>query len=219
MNVKKNLEDVLSKIQKAKSNSQNITLVAVSKTVDSETIKLMYEAGQMEFGENRVQVLKPKTQELENLNINWHFIGRLQTNKINQLIALSPTLWHSCDSLERAKEYDKRLCIQQKTQDTLLQINSANEDEKQGVSVQKAVETYLTIKETCPNLNLKGVMSIGAFTDDIKAIQQSFEATYKIYEQLQKQGATICSMGMSKDYELAIQCGSNIVRVGSSLFQ
>lgn len=219
MNVKKNLEDVLSKIQKAKSNSQNITLVAVSKTVDSETIKLMYEAGQMEFGENRVQVLKPKTQKLENLNINWHFIGRLQTNKINQLIALSPTLWHSCDSLERAKEYDKRLCIQQKTQDTLLQINSANEDEKQGVSVQKAVETYLTIKETCPNLNLKGVMSIGAFTDDIKAIQQSFEATYKIYEQLQKQGATICSMGMSKDYELAIQCGSNMVRVGSSLFQ
>lgn len=219
MNVKKNLEDVLSKIQKAKSNSQNITLVAVSKTVDSETIKLMYEAGQMEFGENRVQVLKPKTQELENLNINWHFIGRLQTNKINQLIALSPTLWHSCDSLERAKEYDKRLCIQQKTQDTLLQVNSANEDEKQGVSVQKAVETYLTIKETCPNLNLQGVMSIGAFTDDIKAIQQSFEATYKIYEQLQKQGATICSMGMSKDYELAIQCGSNMVRVGSSLFQ
>lgn len=219
MNVKKNLEDVLSKIQKAKSNSQNITLVAVSKTVDSETIKLMYEAGQMEFGENRVQVLKPKTQELKNLNINWHFIGRLQTNKINQLIALSPTLWHSCDSLERAKEYDKRLCVQQKTQDTLLQINSANEDEKQGVSVQKAVETYLTIKETCLNLNLQGVMSIGAFTDDIKVIQQSFEATYKIYEQLQKQGATICSMGMSKDYELAIQCGSNMVRVGSSLFQ
>lgn len=219
MNVKKNLEDVLSKIQKAKSNSQNITLVAVSKTVDSETIKLMYKAGQMDFGENRVQVLKPKTQELENLNINWHFIGRLQTNKINQLIALSPTLWHSCDSLERAKEYDKRLCVQQKIQDTLLQINSANEDEKQGVSVQKAVETYLTIKETCPNLNLKGVMSIGAFTDDIKVIQQSFEATYKIYEQLQKQGATICSMGMSKDYELAIQCGSNMVRVGSSLFQ
>lgn len=213
--MKANLTLVLEKMQNI---SADVTLVAVSKMVESQTIKAMYDLGQKEFGENRVQGLQPKTKELADLDIKWHFIGRLQTNKINQLIDLSPTLWHSCDSFKRAYEYDKRLHVKNKTQDTLLQINSANEDVKAGVSPDEAIETYIKIQEECPNINLKGVMSIGAFVDDEKIIQKSFETTYKIYEQLQPKGATICSMGMSNDFELAIKSGSNMVRVGSILF-
>jgi pyridoxal phosphate enzyme (YggS family) len=101
----------------------------------------------------------------------------------------------------------------------LLQVNAANEESKSGVSSEEAVDIYHTIKETCPQINLKGLMTIGAHTDDTKLIQQSFETTHSIYEKLQKDGAAVCSMGMSSDYELAIKCGSNLVRVGSALFK
>lgn len=215
----KNLEAVLEKIEKVKNEEQHVTLVAISKTVTNDIIKVMYEAGQKEFGENRVQAITSKADELKAFDIAWHFVGRLQTNKINHLINLSPTLWHSCDSYERAYEYNKRLHVKNKTQDTLLQINSANEDVKAGVAPNKALETYLKIQEECKNINLKGVMSIGAFVDDKKTIHKSFETTYKLYEQLHQHGATICSMGMSNDFELAIQSGSNMVRIGSVLFQ
>jgi len=101
----------------------------------------------------------------------------------------------------------------------LLQINSANEESKSGVSSQEAIDIYQQIKEEFPNIKLKGVMSIGALSSNIKEVQKSFEITHSIYEKLQKDGATICSMGMSSDYELAIKCGSNLVRIGSKIFK
>ena len=101
----------------------------------------------------------------------------------------------------------------------LLQINAAKEESKSGFSTEEAYDRYQTIKESCPHIQLKGVMTIGAHTEDTKRIQQSFETTHSIYEKLQKEGATICSMGMSNDYTLAIQCGSNLIRVGSALFK
>ncbi len=217
MNYREKLEQINEKIQKANTQNHPITLVAVSKSVGSKEVQKMFEAGQMDFGENRVQVLKQKIDEIGDLNLNWHFIGRLQNNKINHLIDLNPTLWHSCDSLERAKEFDKRLEKKGKTQDILLQINSANEDAKQGVSLDEAKDIYEQISQTCKNLNLKGVMSIGAFSDDEKQIQKSFEATHKIYESLKD--AKFCSMGMSRDFELAIKCGANMLRIGSVLFR
>ncbi len=216
--IKQNLQQVLENIDKANTQNKDIKLIAVSKSVGSDAVRQMSELGQMDFGENRVQVLKQKIDELNEpkMNLKWHFIGRLQNNKINQLIDLSPILWHSCDSLQRAIEFDKRLAKKGKTQDTLLQINSANEDAKQGVSLEMAKDIYEQIKSECKNINLKGVMSIGAFSDDRREIQKSFEATYKIFESLND--AKFCSMGMSSDYELAIKCGSNMLRVGSVLF-
>jgi pyridoxal phosphate enzyme (YggS family) len=118
-----------------------------------------------------------------------------------------------------AKEIDKRLKVKGATFNALMQINSADEDTKAGVSKEKSIEQYLQIKEECSSINLKGVMSIGAHTDNNKEIQKSFEETHSIYESLASYGATICSMGMSSDYELAIKCGSNMVRVGSSIFK
>lgn len=215
---KKNLQKVLENIQKANTKNEKIHLVGVSKSVTSEVVKQMYDEGLSSFGENKVQVLSSKINDLKNEKISWHFIGRLQSNKINQLIDLNPVLWHSCDSLKKAIEFNKRLESKNKTQNTLLQINSANEDEKQGVSVELACEIYEQISLTCKQIRLQGVMSIGAFSDDEKMIQKSFEKTYKIYEKLKPQGAIYCSMGMSSDYELAIKCGSNMLRIGSVLF-
>lgn len=216
MNYAQKLETIQEKIQKSNTSNYDIKLIAVSKSVTSKEVLSMSHFGQLDFGENRVQSLKQKVDDLKDLNLNWHFIGRLQTNKINQLIDLNPILWHSCDSLKRAIEFDKRLKIKDKSLDCLLQINSANEDEKQGVSPLKAEEIYHQIQSDCKNLNLKGVMSIGAFSDDKKKIEKSFEITYKVFENIK--GARFCSMGMSNDFELAIKCGANMLRIGSILF-
>ena len=207
------LKDLLEKIENL---SKDVTLIAVSKNVTCTEVRELYAQGQRNFGENRVQELAKKELELQNFtDIKWHMIGRLQNNKINQMISLKPVLWQSCDSFERALEVDKRLSYKL---DTLLQINSADEDTKQGVSVANAAEIYERIQSECKNINLKGVMSIGAHVDEPKEVQKSFELTYKIYESLKSKGATICSMGMSSDFELAIKCGSNMIRLGTMLY-
>ena len=207
------LKELLEKIENL---SKDVTLIAVSKNVTCTEVRELYAQGQRNFGENRVQELAKKELELQNFtDIKWHMIGPLQNNKINQMISLKPVLWQSCDSFERALEVDKRLSYKL---DTLLQINSADEDTKQGVSVANAAEIYERIQSECKNINLKGVMSIGAHVDEPKEVQKSFELTYKIYESLKSKGATICSMGMSSDYELAIKCGSNMIRLGTMLY-
>ncbi|CAA6810759.1 MAG: Hypothetical protein YggS, proline synthase co-transcribed bacterial homolog PROSC [uncultured Campylobacterales bacterium] len=222
MTKKQKFDDLIQRIEVVRTQSDQyniINIVAVSKYSDTQDIQDFYDLGQRTFGENKVQDLKAKSDELIDLPLSWHFIGRLQKNKINQLIDLNPTLTHSLDSLELATELNKRLAAKDKTMNTLLQINSSNEISKAGVSIDKARDIYQEIKETCPNIKLKGVMSFGANTDNHKLIQKTFENTYKIYESLKTEGAKFCSMGMSNDFELAINCGSNMIRVGSVLFK
>ena len=191
-------------------------LIAVSKNVTQNEVISLYNQGLREFGENRVQELKRKSEILSNLDIKWHFIGRLQSNKINQLISRHPSLWQSCDGIEIALEVNKRLNYKL---DTLLQINSAKEESKQGVDPSDAIEIYKDIQNRCENLNLIGVMSIGANSDDENEIKRSFEITKNIFDKLKPQGALICSMGMSGDFNLAIECGSNMVRLGTILYR
>ena len=191
-------------------------LIAVSKNVTQNEVISLYNQGLREFGENRVQELKRKSEILSNLDIKWHFIGRLQSNKINQLISLHPSLWQSCDGIEIALEVNKRLNYKL---DTLLQINSAKEESKQGVDPSDAIEIYKDIQNRCENLNLIGVMSIGANSDDENEIKRSFEITKNIFDKLKPQGALICSMGMSGDFNLATECGSNMVRLGTILYR
>ena len=112
--------------------------------------------------------------------------------------------------------YKKKLEAKDMTLDALLQINSAKEDSKHGFMPEDAIEIYKQITKECPNIKLKGVMSIGANSKDKEIIKKSFDTTYEIYKQLD--GATICSMGMSGDFELAIECGSNMIRLGSVMF-
>ncbi len=217
-----NLDEVIWNIEEARiavSEHHIVKLVTVAKYTEIENIQTLYELGQRAFGENQVQQLKERMNELEELPLEWHMIGSLQKNKINNLIDLHPALLQSLDSLELAEELDKKLEAKKSKMSCLLQINAANEESKSGVSVEKALDVYQEIKESFPNINLKGVMTIGAHTEELKLIQQSFETTQSIYEKLEKDGATICSMGMSSDYTLAIKCGSNLVRVGSALFK
>ncbi len=217
-----NLDEVIWNIEQARisvSEHHIVKLVTVAKYTEIENIATLYELGQRAFGENQVQQLRDRMAALDDLPLEWHMIGRLQKNKINNLIDLRPSLMQSLDSLSLAKEMQKKLEAKEATMSCLLQINAAKEESKAGVMPEEAIETYQQIKAECLNITLKGVMTIGAHTDDTKAIRQSFETTHRIYETLEKEGATICSMGMSGDYELAIKCGSNLVRIGSALFR
>jgi len=213
------IDDIIRRVEKARlkvSQHHIVKIVAVSKYSTTQEIENLYNIGQRAFGENKVQDLKAKSNELNSLPIEWHFIGHLQKNKINNLLDLQPFLFHSLDSLELAYELQKKLVAKNMVLNTLLQINSAKEDSKHGVMPEDAIKIYNTIKNECPNINLKGVMSIGAHTDNQELIKKSFQTTYNIYKQLD--GASICSMGMSNDFELAIECGSNMVRLGSIMF-
>ena len=218
----KNLDNLITKVEGARlriSEHHIVKIIGISKYSTSQDIKTLYEAGQRAFGENKVQDLKAKSEELEELPIEWHFVGTLQKNKINNLIDLNPTLIHSLDSLNLAIELNKKLEAKNKKLSALLQINSAYEESKSGVFPEIAVEVYKQILELCPNIVLKGVMSIGAHVEDEKIIKDSFKTTKKIFDELVPFGAKYCSMGMSSDFELAIACGSNMIRVGSTLFK
>jgi pyridoxal phosphate enzyme (YggS family) len=212
-------DNVIRRVEAARlhvSEHHIVKIVAVSKYSTSEDIKKLYNIGQRAFGENKVQDLKAKAKELEELPIEWHFIGNLQKNKINNLLDINPSLFQALDSLELAYELQKKLEAKNMTLDCLIQINSAKEETKHGFMPEDALTAYNQIISECPNIKLKGVMSIGAHSNDEQVVRKSFETTHAIYEQLPN--ATICSMGMSQDFELAIECGSNMVRLGSIMF-
>lgn len=213
------IDDVVRRVESARlkvSDYHIVKIVAISKYSTSTEIEKLYAIGQRAFGENRVQDLKAKVSELEELPLEWHFVGNLQKNKINNLLDINPALFHGLDSLDLAYELQKKLVAKDMTLDTLLQINSAREESKHGFMPEEATRAYELIKKECPNIKLKGVMSIGAHSQDREIVKKSFETTYEIYKSLNE--ATICSMGMSGDFELAIECGSNMVRLGSIMF-
>ena len=217
-----NLDKLIERVEAARlqvSHHHIVKIIAISKYSLSEEVATLYGAGQRAYGENKVQDLKDKMEKLEELPLEWHFVGRLQKNKINNLIDLNPTLIQSIDSLELAIELNKKLEAKNKKTNALLQINSAYEESKAGVMPEVAIETYKNIIDTCANINLKGVMSIGAHVEEEEIVKKSFETTKKIFDELAPLGAKYCSMGMSGDFELAIACGSNMIRVGSSLFK
>ncbi len=220
--LRKNLDEIIWNIEQARitiNEHHIVKLVAVGKYSDENSIKTLYELGQRTFGENQVQQLQTRISNLEELPLEWHMLGHLQSNKINKLIELRPTLFQSLDSLKLAETLNKKLADKEQKLSCLLQINSANEEQKSGVYPDEAIDIYQEIQASYPQLRLKGVMSIGAHVDNEKEIQKSFESTHQIYDTLRKNGATICSMGMSNDYELAIKCGSNLVRIGSKIFK
>lgn len=213
------IDEVIRRVEFARvrfDEKQIVKIVAISKYSTSQEIERLYRIGQRAFGENKVQDLRVKSAELDHLPLEWHFVGNLQTNKINNLLEIQPTLFHSLDSFALAVELEKKLALRGEKLDALLQINSAYEESKHGVMPEDAIHIYEKIKQECPRINLKGVMSIGAHSEDKALIKKSFQTTYEIYKKLD--GATICSMGMSGDFELAIECGSNMIRLGGILF-
>ena len=212
------LDELIQRVEKARlkrSEHLIVQIIAVTKyTDDVEVLKRLYNEGQRAFGENRVQDMEKKVKALEELPIEWHFIGNLQKNKINKLLALNPFMIQSINSYELAEAINKRA---KKPINCLLEINSSKEPTKHGLEPEKTIETYIKIKENLKNINLKGVMTIGAHSDNEEEIRKSFRLIYKIFEELKPYGAQICSMGMSGDFEIAIEEGSNMIRVGSAL--
>jgi pyridoxal phosphate enzyme (YggS family) len=214
-----NLENLIQRVEKARlrvSDHHIVKIIAVSKYTDLESIKILYELGQRAFGENQIQQLQERVKATSSLPLEWHMVGRVQKNKINKLLEIDPFLVHSIDSVKLAEAFNKRLEEKGKSIDALLQINSAKESSKAGVAPEEAIDIFYEIRERFPNINLKGVMSIGAHTDDKEKVKKSFEITRNIFDQLKD--VKICSMGMSGDFELAIECGSNLIRVGSVIF-
>ena len=198
-----------------------VTLVAVSKTKPNEDILEAYEAGHRDFGENKVQELTAKAEELPG-DIKWHMIGHLQRNKV-KYIAPFVHLIHSVDSLRLLKQIDKDAEKAGRVLDCLLQIHIAEEETKYGLDENELREA-LTVLANLENVRVRGLMGMATFTDDTEQVRKEFRGLKKIFNNL---AATplpanakmdILSMGMSGDYEIAIEEGSNMVRIGSSIF-
>ncbi|GHS87687.1 UPF0001 protein [Campylobacterota bacterium] len=193
-----------------------VRFAAISKYASIAQIAELYACGQRAFGENKVQDLAQKSENLAALPIEWHFVGRIQSNKIGKLLDLRPALIHSIASLAQARQIDDRLAKIGCDQRALLQINSAREAEKSGVLPEVATQEYMAILESCPRIKLEGVMTIGSHSGEKSDVIKSFEITRDIFDRLPN--ATTLSMGMSGDYELAIKNGANLLRLGSILF-
>ena len=197
----------------------HVTLVAVSKTKPNELINQAYLAGQIDFGENYVQELVDKHQELPK-DIRWHFIGHLQTNKV-KLIAPFVNLIHGVDSLKLLEEINKQAQKNNRIINCLLQIYITQEDSKFGLSFEECKEllqsnSYLNLKNIC----VVGFMAMASNTDNNEQIKKEFLSLKKFHESMVtiQLPLNILSFGMSSDYQLAIECGSNMIRIGSSIF-
>ena len=211
MSITSNLQSVLTTIQK------DVTLVAVSKTKPTASILEAYEAGQRIFGENKVQELAQKAEILPK-DIEWHMIGHLQTNKV-KYIAPFVSLIHGVDSEKLLKEINKRAAQNNRVIDCLLQFHIAEESSKFGLNEEEAVK-ILEIQSGYPNVRIVGFMGMATFTSNKEQIKKEFSYLNTVYKKLQKEypQLKILSMGMSGDYPIAIDEGSNMIRVGSAIF-
>jgi len=211
---------VSNNIIKIKSElPSHVTLVAVSKTKPNELINQAYLAGQIDFGENYVQELVDKYHELPK-DIRWHFIGHLQTNKV-KFIAPFVNLIHGVDSLKLLEEINKQAQKNNRIINCLLQIYIAQEDSKFGLSFDECQEllqsnSYLNLK----NISVVGFMAMASNTEDNEQLKKEFLSLKKFHESMVsiQLPLNILSFGMSSDYQLAIECGSNMIRIGSSIF-
>lgn len=202
---------------------EGVTLVAVSKTRPLEQLSEAYDSGQRHFGENRPQEMKSKWQELPK-DIHWHMIGHLQTNKVKYIIDFVHLI-HSVDSLRLLEEIDKRALRAERRVDVLLQVHIAQEEEKFGFGAEE-VRAFFTGRaySAYPNVRIVGLMGMATNTADGEVVRAEFDALRSLFDSLKPlaDGASLqmetLSMGMSGDYELAIDCGSTMVRVGSRIF-
>tara|TARA_R100000306_G_scaffold6274_8_gene8771 strand:- start:13695 stop:14348 length:654 start_codon:yes stop_codon:yes gene_type:complete len=197
---------------------EDVTLVAVSKTKPVSEIMEAYNTGHRIFGENKVQEMESKWQEMPK-DIEWHMIGHVQRNKVKYM-APFVSLIHSVDSKRLLKEINKRAKNEERVIDCLLQIKIAEEDSKYGLDKEEALE--LLASETFQkyeNVNVIGLMGMATFTDDEKQIAAEFQKLKNIYDSIKDEYSfSKLSMGMSGDYKIAIEKGSNLLRVGSTIF-
>lgn len=213
MSIKENLNEIKNSLP------EHVTLVAVSKTKPNVAILEAYDAGQRVFGENKIQEMTQKWEELPR-DIQWHMIGHVQRNKVKYMAAYV-SLIHGVDSFKLLKEIDKHAKKHNRTIDCLLQIHIAEEDTKFGLDEDELTnilnsDAYKELK----NINIIGLMGMATFTQNEEQVKKEFKKLHNIFEEIKKINSNIStlSMGMSGDYKMAIAEGSTMVRIGSSIF-
>lgn len=221
---------------KGKRDHTEVTLVAVTKTAAPEQMREILQLGVSDLGESRVQVLAQRAVQVNEFHqrqlargegemtpakLRWHMIGHLQRNKVKQILSIV-SLIHSIDSLRLAEELETQAAKLNKRLPVLMQVNASEENQKHGVAVGAAVHLAEQI-DSMPHLQILGLMSMAPFTEDKKTVRHCFTRTREIFEELKWHkigGASMkhLSMGMSHDFELAIEEGATMVRVGTALF-
>jgi hypothetical protein len=225
MIITQNIAEIRSRMADAARRSgrdpEDILLIAVTKLHEPDEIEEAIAAGVTDIAENKVQEIQKKYDQIVS-PVNWHLIGHLQTNKVKYIID-KVVMIHSVDSVHLAQEIDKRAAAAGKTMDVLLQVNAAHEESKFGLDPKDVPQVMQDILDTCPHVKIRGLMHIAPWSDDPEEIRPYFREVKQLYETLSRvdhpnADFAYLSMGMSHDFETAIEEGSNIIRVGTSIF-
>ena len=209
--IQKNLKRIKKEV------GDNVLVVAVSKTKSIECIKKAYETGHRDFGENKIQEMTSKFNDLPK-DINWHMIGHIQTNKVKYL-APYVSLIHSLDSLKLAKEINKQAIKNNRIIECLIQYRISNEETKFGLNENEVMD-IIKLQDNFSGLRITGLMGMASFVDDQNVIDKEFKKLKTLFDKikLSNKKFKIISMGMTLDYNLAIKNGSNMIRIGSKIF-
>lgn len=223
--IKENLDNVRKNIEKASEKvnrlSKDVTLLAVTKTVDVDAINEAIENGVTDVGENKPQELDRKYKIIGD-KVNWHLIGTLQTNKVKYIIDKVHMI-HSLDRQALCEEIQKRAEKIERTINCLIQVNISKEETKHGIDEKDSIEFIKNISSNYKNIKIKGLMTMAPFTEDEEEVRSVFRRLKELSLEIDKLqidnvDMDILSMGMSNDYEIAIEEGSSMVRVGTSIF-
>jgi len=218
-NLKQVREKIENKCTEVNRNPADVKLIAVSKTFGPEEILIVFNEGISDFGENKAKELDAKFEILGN-KVTWHFIGHLQRNKV-RFVVNSAEYIHSVDSLLLAQEINKRAEKINKVQKILFQIKTSSEETKSGIEEESEIRDLIRYCSQMRNLELVGLMTISPLTEDINLIRQSFLYLRKLKDELNSEGFNNIkelSMGMTSDYEIAIEEGATMLRIGSAIF-
>lgn len=220
MSIKDNLNEINDNLKKFASHGEKPQLIAVTKTVDIERIREAIDCGVTDIGENKPQEMSWKYDELKD-SVNYHMIGHLQSNKVKDVVGKA-CLIHSLDRMSVLKEIEKRASAINKSQDCLIQLNVAEEEQKSGLYLDD-LDSFIEEIEKYEYVKVKGLMSIAPFSEDPEEIRWVFKKMREIYDKIKNTEyknieMKYLSMGMSHDYKVALEEGSNMVRVGSFIF-
>ena len=222
--LKDQLQEVEKRIQaacdRAGRKREEVTLIAVSKTKPVETLQEAYDLGVRIFGENKVQELTAKYEALPK-DIHWHMIGHLQTNKVKYIIDKAELI-HSVDSLKLAETIEKEAAKHDLIADILVEVNVAEEESKFGMKMEEVIP-FVEKVSAFPHVRVRGLMTIAPFVEDPEENRSIFADLHKLYIDIKKKNhdndtVSVLSMGMTNDYEVAIEEGATMVRVGTGIF-
>lgn len=219
-NLHKIEEQIAAACQRSGRSIDEVTLIAVSKTMPAEALREAYQAGVREFGENKVQELLTKAPELPS-DIHWHMIGHLQKNKVRQIVG-NTVLIHSVDSIGLAKEIEKEAAKKNVGADILLEVNVAGEESKYGFSPDEVLEAAIQIAQLS-HVHIKGLMTIAPFVENSEENRDVFCKLNQLYVDIKSKNIdnvnmSVLSMGMTGDYVTAIEEGATMIRVGTGIF-